>query len=115
MRLAKTVEILGVTYAEVKGADAALWPGDLIQTDAPLGADARVLMVSACQDFRSLYLVNFVGHKAGLPFGAPIPAAAASQGALNIRVAWIMENWRNTVGVGQFETATLLTHVPKET
>ena len=99
------LEILGERYEEVRGADAALWRGDLMLLDDAAGEDCRAYMFCMSEQGDRLELINYVGYKAGSRLATKIPRAASSKGALNIRLTWLQANWERYIPVGSYEMA----------
>lgn len=110
--LAGMISILGENYEEVSGDGAVLWRGDLLLFDQTCGEDCKAYMVCISSDGDSFNLVNYVGYKAGAYLAATIPSDASEPDALNIRLSWLRENWRDVIPIGVFETTKFYTWKP---
>ena len=72
--------------------------------DESCGPDCRVYMLVLSDDYSGFRLVNFLGYKAGSFLAGRIPREAAAQGAMNVRLSWLRENWDACLSIGTFES-----------
>jgi hypothetical protein len=106
--------ILGERYLEVKDLGARLWRGDIFLFDESTGPDCRAYMLVSPLGADRLHLVNYIGYKAGNELVATnIPRDAGDEGAFNIRLGWLKDNWNQAIPLGKFETTKFLQWSPR--
>ncbi|MGF1554385.1 MAG: hypothetical protein ACFBWO_18055 [Paracoccaceae bacterium] len=108
-----SITILGETYRIVVDAEGGvLWRGDLMIFDSPDNPDCMAYMLCLPSGAGRLRFVNYVGYKAGAFLAVDIPKAAGSEGAVNLRLSWLRENWVDVMPIGRFEDAAFYAWAP---